>query len=279
MKALALDTSISCIQIAAKNDDNLASLILDIGMRQSEKLLPAIDYVMRQADLTPGELDYTVLCEGPGSFTGLRLGFAALKAIELFGGTSANENSSQDQKAGGSAKIPLYGINSLDFLAHPFLDFDGIVLPVIDAHKEKFYAKAFFNGKEILPCDDWDLRALEEKLLAFAQAQDRADENCLQGQKSGASGDCLQDQKAAAQKILVCGLEAQTFAASCKENGLFKGFKIAAPKARAANIESLFILAQEKIARNEPPLADYDGPKYYRASEAEQKAAETTSQR
>ncbi len=258
MKALALDTSISCIQIAAKNDDNLASLILDIGMRQSEKLLPAIDYVMRQTDLTPGELDYTVLCEGPGSFTGLRLGFAALKAIELFGGTSANENSSQDKKAGGRSKIPLYGINSLDFLAHPFLDFDGIVLPVIDAHKEKFYAKAFFNGKEILPCDDWDLRALEEKLLAFAQAQDRA------------SGDCLQDQKAAAQKILVCGLEAQTFAASCKENGLFKGFKIAAPKGRAANIESLFILAQEKIARNEPPLADYDGPQYYRASEAEQ---------
>ena len=137
MKALALDTAISCITIAAKNDDNLASLVLDIGMRQSEKLLPAIDYVLSQADLKPGELDYTVLCEGPGSFTGLRLGFAALKAIELFGGRVAadkdcvldqkageNEKLSQNLNAGGRSKIPLYAINSLDAYAQPYLDLD-----------------------------------------------------------------------------------------------------------------------------------------------------------
>lgn len=245
MKALALDTAISCIQIAAKNDDYLASLTLDIGMRQSEKLLPAIDYVLKQADLTPGDLDYTVLTQGPGSFTGLRLGFAALKAIELFGGT----------KAGGRSKIPLYGINSLDAYAWPFMDFDGIVLPIIDAHKDKFYAKAFLNGSEILPCDDWDLRALEEKVLA-------------------ASESLSQDQKLAAKEtILVCGLEAKAFVDACKENGLFKGKKIIAQRGRAISLESLFALAEEKISKGLSPLADYDGPQYYRASEAEQKAA------
>lgn len=249
MKALALDTAISCIQIAAKNDDYLASLTLDIGMRQSEKLLPAIDYVLKQADLTPGDLDYTVLTQGPGSFTGLRLGFAALKAIELFGGTkAADENSSQAQKAGGRSKIPLYGINSLDTYAWPFMDFDGIVLPIIDAHKDKFYAKAFLNGTEILPCDDWDLRVLEEKLL--------------------------QDQKLAAKEtILVCGLEAKTFVDACKENGLFKGKKIIAQRGRAISLESLFALAEEKISKGLSPLADYDGPQYFRASEAELNAA------
>lgn len=249
MKALALDTAISCIQIAAKNDDYLASLTLDIGMRQSEKLLPAIDYVLKQADLTPGDLDYTVLTQGPGSFTGLRLGFAALKAIELFGGTkAADENSSQAQKAAGRSKIPLYGINSLDAYAWPFMDFDGIVLPIIDAHKDKFYAKAFLNGTEILPCDDWDLRALEEKLL--------------------------QDQKLAAKEtILVCGLEAKTFVDACKENGLFKGKKIIAQRGRAISLESLFALAEEKISKGLSPLADYDGPQYFRASEAELNAA------
>jgi len=249
MKALALDTAISCIQIAAKNDDYLASLTLDIGMRQSEKLLPAIDYVLKQADLTPGDLDYTVLTQGPGSFTGLRLGFAALKAIELFGGTkAADENSSQAQKAAGRSKIPLYGINSLDAYAWPFMDFDGIVLPIIDAHKDKFYAKAFLNGTEILPCDDWDLRVLEEKLL--------------------------QDQKLAAKEtILVCGLEAKTFVDACKENGLFKGKKIIAQRGRAISLESLFALAEEKISKGLSPLADYDGPQYFRASEAELNAA------
>ena len=265
MKALALDTSISCIQIAAKNDENLASLVLDIGMRQSEKLLPSIDYVLAQAGLSPAELDYTVLCEGPGSFTGLRLAFAALKAIELFGGNcleakEAGGDCVQDQKAGGRSKIPIYGINSLDFLAQPYLDFDGIVLPVIDAHKEKFYAKAFLGGKEIIPCDDWDLRALEEKLLTIVPDQNAGGENALQDQ------DC-----AAAGRILVCGLEASAFVAACKENDLLKGKKIIAPKSRAANIESLFVLAEEKIAKGQPPLADYDGPQYYRASEAELK--------
>lgn len=260
MKALALDTAISCIQIAAKNDDYLASLTLDIGMRQSEKLLPAIDYVLKQADLTPGDLDYTVLTQGPGSFTGLRLGFAALKAIELFGGTkAADENSSQAQKAGGRSKIPLYGINSLDAYAWPFMDFDGIVLPIIDAHKDKFYAKAFLNGSEILPCDDWDLRALEEKVLA-------------------ASESLSQDQKLAAKEtILVCGLEAKAFVDACKENGLFKGKKIIAQRGRAINLESLFALAEEKISKGLSPLADYDGPQYFRASEAERNVADAPS--
>lgn len=248
MKALALDTAISCITISAKNDDYLASLVLDIGMRQSEKLLPAIDYVLKQADLSPADLDYTVLAEGPGSFTGLRLGFAALKAIELFGGLKdgADQKAPQGQKAAGS-RIPLYAINTLDAYAWPYLDFDGIILPVIDAHKEKFYAKAFLNKKEILNCDDWDLRVLEEKLL--------------------------QDQKSAADKILVCGQEAKTFIESCKENNLFGKCDLLAARGRSISLESLFALAEEKISSGQPPLADYDGPQYFRASEAEQKAA------
>ena len=227
MKALALDTAISCITISAKNDDYLASLVLDIGMRQSEKLLPAIDYVLMQADLSPADLDCTVLAEGPGSFTGLRLGFAALKAIELFGND-----------------IPLYAINTLDSYAWSYLDFDGIILPVIDARKDKFYAKAFLDKKEILNCDDWDLRVLEEKLL--------------------------QDQKTAAGKILVCGPEAKTFIDACKENDLFNKNDLLAARGRSINLESLFALAQEKISSGQPPLADYDGPQYFRASEAEQ---------
>ena len=233
MKALALDTAISCIQIAAKNDENVASLVLDIGMKQSEKLLPSIDYVLKQADLAASDLDYTVLCEGPGSFTGLRLGFAALKAIELFGG----------RNEGGASRVPLYAINTLDAYAWPFLDFDGIVLPIIDAHKEKFYAKAFLNKKEILVCDDWDLRALEEKLL----------------------------QARPACKILVCGLEAKTFIDACKENNLFSQCELVAARGRSINMDSLFVLAEEKISSGQPPLADYDGPQYFRASEAEQK--------
>ena len=249
MKALALDTSISCIQIAAKNDDKIASLVLDIGMRQSEKLLPSIDFVLKQAELEPCDLDYTALCQGPGSFTGLRLAFAALKAIELFGGkdkadqkAGGDQNCAQDQKTGGRSKIPLYGINSLDYFSQPFMDLPAVVVPVIDAHKEKFYAKAFHDGKEIIACDDWDLRVFAEKLAA-----------------------------APCDAIFACGLEANAFIDACKENNLLAQKKLIAAKGRVSNFESLFILAEEKMAKNEPPLSDYDGPQYYRASEAELK--------
>ena len=243
MKALALDTSISCIQIAAKNDDKIASLVLDIGMRQSEKLLPSIDFVLKQAELEPGDLDYTALCQGPGSFTGLRLAFAALKAIELFGGKdNADQKSPQAKNAVGRSKIPLYGINSLDYFSQPFMDLPAVVVPVIDAHKEKFYAKAFRDGKEIIPCDDWDLRVFAEKLAA-----------------------------APCDAIFACGLEANAFIDACKENNLLAQKKLIAAKGRVSNFESLFILAEEKIAKNEPPLSDYDGPQYFRASEAELK--------
>lgn len=44
-----------------------------------------------------------------------------------------------------------------------------------------------------------------------------------------------------------------------------------AVQSRVVNLESLFVLAEEKIEKKEPPLKEYDGPEYFRASEAEQK--------
>src|SRR5574344_1381041 len=102
MKALAIDTANSKILISAKNDDKSVTVIFNIGMKQSETLLPSIDYVLNQLQITPQELDYTVLCKGPGSFTGLRLGFAALKAIEA------------------AYNVPIYGSLSLETYAFPF---------------------------------------------------------------------------------------------------------------------------------------------------------------
>ena len=82
MKALAIDTSLTRITICAKNEDKVSYLVLDIGMKQSEKLLPSIEFVLSQVELKLEELDYTVLCKGPGSFTGLRLAFSFIILIK-----------------------------------------------------------------------------------------------------------------------------------------------------------------------------------------------------
>ena len=240
MNALALDTSISKITVAAKKGENLVSLTLDLGMRQSEKLLPAIDYVLSQAEIAPSELDYTALCSGPGSFTGLRLGFAALKAIEAAHG------------------IPIYAVNSLDYYAAPFMDFGGAILSVIDARKDKFFAKAFFSGKEIISCDDFELSDLAQKLEEFFQ-----EKNSQEKESTGKESDA---------EIFVAG-EAETFVEACARRNFLQEKKLLWAKGGAANLKSLFDLAEEKIARNEPRILEYEGPQYFRASEAELKTA------
>ncbi len=129
MKALAIDSSVNCISFAACNGDKHVTISLDIGMRQSEKLLTSIQYVLSQAELEPSELNFTVLCEGPGSFTGLRLGYAALKALEL------------------AHNIPVFAIPTLQAIAHPYSSWKGAVLAIIDAKKSRFYASVYRSGE------------------------------------------------------------------------------------------------------------------------------------
>ncbi len=153
MKALAIDSSVNCISFAAKNGDKYATISLDIGMRQSEKLLTSIQYVLEQVELSPSELNFTALCEGPGSFTGLRLGYAALKALEL------------------AHNIPIYAIPTLEAIAHPYCTWKGAVLSVIDAKKSRFYASIYRNGEmtvepiDASPEDILNLLDKEESVL------------------------------------------------------------------------------------------------------------------
>ena len=46
MKALAVDSAVSRLTITAKNDDKTCTAIYSIGMKQSETIVPAIDYVL-----------------------------------------------------------------------------------------------------------------------------------------------------------------------------------------------------------------------------------------
>ena len=65
MNALAIDCAVSKLTVAVKNDRNIVKVTYDIGIKQSEKLLPAIDFVMHLAGLTPVDVDYTCSSLGP----------------------------------------------------------------------------------------------------------------------------------------------------------------------------------------------------------------------
>lgn len=220
MKALAIDCACSRMTVAAKNEDYSFTAIYDIGMRQSETLVPAIDYVLEKCGLAKNELDYTALTVGPGSFTGLRLGISALKAIECAFGT------------------PVYGISSLEAYAYPFVDSAVPTLACIDANKDKFYAGIYHSGKIVLEDGDYEVPFIIERLKNICE-------------------------------LNLAGFEKDT----CKLEGLLQTqgcksviHKLAVP---AVTTDCLFALAEKKITAKLPPLKDFDGPVYLRASEAE----------
>lgn len=148
MKALAIDSAAACISVTACSQQKKASVILDVGMRQSEKIIPAIEYVLKQVELEAAQLDFIALSGGPGSFTGLRLGFAAAKGLQL------------------STGCPLYSIPTLKALAAPYSSWPGKVLSAIDAKKDRFYVQFFFRGKEISTSLDIGIEDIAQRIAA-----------------------------------------------------------------------------------------------------------------
>ena len=149
MKALAIDCAVTRMTVAAKNDDIFCAAVYDIGMKQSETIVTAINYVLEKTGLTASELDYTAVSGGPGSFTGLRLGFSALKALTL------------------SFNTPLYAISSLKVYGWAYSDLDIPLLCGIDARKERFYASITQKDRIILEDGDYEIETLVKKASEF----------------------------------------------------------------------------------------------------------------
>ena len=144
MNILALDCAVTRISLAVKTESKFISTTYDIGMRQSEILVPAIDEILKKAEITAAELNASAFTIGPGSFTGLRLGISALKAIEL------------------AYNVPVYGISSLETYAYPYKNFGIPLLSCIDANKDKFYARITDGERLLLKDDDYEIKKISE---------------------------------------------------------------------------------------------------------------------
>ena len=146
MNALAVDCAVSRITVAAKKDSDEVKVTLDLGARQSEKLLPTIDYVMKETGLSVPELDYTAVTLGPGTFTGLRLGLSSLKALNLSHGK------------------PLYGIPSLQAYAWPYRKAAETVLCVIEAKEDEYFCQFFLQGEALGETEDCSIEDILHRI-------------------------------------------------------------------------------------------------------------------
>ena len=84
MRILGFDTSAKAASVALSENRKLISeFYLDSGFTHSETVLPMAKAVLDSARITPADVDLFAVNCGPGSFTGLRIGIAAVKALGM----------------------------------------------------------------------------------------------------------------------------------------------------------------------------------------------------
>src|SRR5260370_4055275 len=84
MKLLAVESATLSGGVALLDGDRLlGEITLNIAITHSERLMSAVDRLLADCGLAPADLEGLAVSVGPGSFTGLRVGLATVKALAL----------------------------------------------------------------------------------------------------------------------------------------------------------------------------------------------------
>lgn len=123
---LGIDTSNSPLAIAlAKDDTIIIEETANLKINHSLTAMPAIEEMMARAKIKPAELTHIAVAEGPGSYTGVRIGLTIAKTLAW------------------SLKIPLHMVSSLKVLAANGQFFEGVICPLMDARRGTAFMGAY----------------------------------------------------------------------------------------------------------------------------------------
>lgn len=148
MKTLALETSAKSVSVAVtENGTLLAQAYQDRGLTHSVTLMPLLDGMLKTAGLTLDDMDIIAVAQGPGSFTGIRIGVSAAKGLAW------------------AKALPCCGVSTLEAMAYGVTDFEGVVVGAMDARRQQVYNALFRteNGCVTRLCAD---RAVAMELVA-----------------------------------------------------------------------------------------------------------------
>ena len=130
MKILALETSAKDVSAAVSEDGKiLASGYQDTGLTHSRTLMPIVEHILKNTDLTVADMDIIAAAVGPGSFTGIRIGVAAAKGLAC------------------ASQKPVVGVSTLAAMARNVAFADGLVVCAMDARRQQVY-NALFEAKD-----------------------------------------------------------------------------------------------------------------------------------
>lgn len=126
MKVLAIDTSAKVSSVAVVDENGtIATFTINTALTHSQTLMPMISAVLKSSAIKLSNIDLFACSSGPGSFTGLRIGIAAIKGL-----------------AYGSAK-PCVGVSTIEALAYNFLGIDSLICVAMDARCNQVYHGMF----------------------------------------------------------------------------------------------------------------------------------------
>ena len=145
---LSLDSSTPVAGIAVSDGNRLlGEVVINTKNTHSEKLMPMVQQLLNDLQMTIQQVEAVAVTCGPGSFTGLRIGMATAKGLAQ----------------GGNKR--LIAVPTLDCLAQNLIHFPGIICPIMNAQKRQVYTAIYRSGETSLERLS-DYQAIEADRLA-----------------------------------------------------------------------------------------------------------------
>ena len=132
MNYLLIDTSNQPLSVALMQDEKvLIEQTTNIKQNHSVQLMPETQKLFEQSQVDKQEITDIVVAEGPGSYTGLRIGVTVAKTLAY------------------ALQTRLYGVSSLKALAATIKDEHRLLVPIFDARREAVYTGVYqyVNGE------------------------------------------------------------------------------------------------------------------------------------
>lgn len=146
---LGIETANAPLSIAVVKDGKvLAEVVQNIKLTHSVGAMPAIEEVLNKAGIAPVEIDAVAVSEGPGSYTGVRIGVTLAKTFAW------------------AIQKPLVGVSSLKALAANVKMSDTVVCALFDARRQNVYAGVYEGTQLTTVIEDYHdhIDGLLEKL-------------------------------------------------------------------------------------------------------------------
>ena len=126
MYILALETTGPHASVAIINEEGtVVENSSDAVLNHLQHLMPMTQELLEKAGLQLGDMTAIAASQGPGSFTGIRIGVSSARALAQVTG------------------LPTIAVPTLKSFAYNVPDFEGLICPVFDARRSQVYAGAY----------------------------------------------------------------------------------------------------------------------------------------